>query len=120
MSVRARLRVSLGRYRLQKIANRDLDAFEAEQRSLIHACEEAERAFEFAPAEDVEARRDAYLELVELGRAELELIRGDRLRELGPDGARYGEEFHRAVLRRLSRFASEISPPHEGPAARHT
>jgi hypothetical protein len=114
MSVRTRLRHGLGTYRIQKIAARDLDAFEAEQHSLIQQCEEAERAFEFAPAEESETRRATYLELVARGWAELERVRADRLAELGADSERYSEEFHRAVLRRLSRFAAEIGPPHEG------
>jgi hypothetical protein len=113
MSVRTRLRQRLGNYRLQKIAERDIDAFEAEQRSLIHACDEAELALEFAEPEEEEDRRRAYLELVATGRERLDRVRDDRLAELGDDRERYAEEFHRAVLRRLSRFAAEIEPAHD-------
>ena len=115
MSVAERVRRRLGSYRLQKIADRDLDAFEAENRGLIRAAEEAERAFEFAPAGELEERRGAYLELVERGRNLLAQVLETRLAELGAgEEERYREAFHHEVLRRLSRFAAEIDPPHEG------
>jgi hypothetical protein len=111
MSVRTRLRRRLGKYRLQKLAERDLDAFEAENRSLIQACEEAELAFEFASSPETFSRRASYLELVELGREGLERLCEQRLAELGADAGRYEEEFARAVLRRLSRFAPGLDLP---------
>jgi hypothetical protein len=113
MSVRTRLRGRVGKYRIQKLADRDLDAFEAEHRSLVRACEEAERAFEFAAPDETAARRADYLELVELGRDRLAQARDERLAELGdsPDADRYRTEFAASVLRRLSRFAPEIDPP---------
>jgi hypothetical protein len=113
MSVRTRLRGRIGKYRIQKLADRDLDAFEAEHRSLIRACEEAERAFEFAAPDEAAARKATYLALVEHGRDLLAQVRDERLADLGDgvDGARYRTEFGAAVLRRLSRFAPEIDPP---------
>src|SRR4051812_42685589 len=86
MSVPARFRGLIGKYRIQKLADRDLDAFEAEHRSLIRACDEAERAFEFAPADEAAARLAAYLELVALGRDRLDQVRDERLSDLG-DGS---------------------------------
>ena len=117
MSVGERVRQRLGSYRLQKIADRDLDAFEAENRGLIQSSAEAERAFEFAPTGELEERRNAYLELVELGRIRLDQLLESRLADLGAGEAeRYRAAFHHEVLRRLSRFAPEIDPPHEGAA----
>jgi hypothetical protein len=100
-------------YRVQKLADRDLDAFEAEHRSLIRTCEQAERTFELAASEEAPARRAAYLELVERGRSLLAQTRDDRLAELGPgeDADHYRADFAAVVLRRLSRFAPEIPPP---------
>jgi hypothetical protein len=122
MSVRTRLRRRVGNYRIQKLADRDLDAFEAEHRSLVRACEEAERAFEFAVPDEIAARRAAYLELVELGRDRLAQVRDERLAELGPgeEAERYRAEFSAAVLRRLSRFAPEIAPPPGDAFGTHT
>jgi hypothetical protein len=114
MSVSARLRGRLGAYRVQKVVDRDLDAFEAEERSLVQACDDAERALEFAGADEAAARRASYLELVELGRERLERVRDARLAELDDtEAGRYRSEFAHAVLRRLSRFAPEISPPRD-------
>jgi hypothetical protein len=115
MSVRTRLRARLGRYRIQKLAERDLDAFEAEQHSFVHACEEAERAFEFAPAGEVADRRADYLDLVKLGRERLERACDERAETLdASDADAYRQEFAHAVLRRLSRFAPEIEPLDDG------
>jgi hypothetical protein len=113
MSVRARVRQRVRNYRVHKLADRDLDAFEAEHRSLIRTCEEAERAFEFASPEEAPARRAAYLQLVERGRDLLAQSRDDRLAELGPgeDADHYRADFSASVLRRLSRFAPELDPP---------
>jgi hypothetical protein len=106
MSVRGRLRARLGKYRIQKLVDRDLDAFEAEERTLVRACEDAERELEFAPRDETAARRVAYLELVELGRERLERVCAERVAELDADDrAAYRTEFDHAVLRRLSRFA---------------
>jgi hypothetical protein len=115
MSLGERVRQRLGSYRLQKLADRDLDAFEAENRALIRSSEEAERAYEFASAEELEDRRGAYLELVELGQIRLEQLLASRLADLGTgEKERYRAAFHHEVLRRLSRFAAEIDPPHVG------
>jgi hypothetical protein len=113
MSIGTRLRGRIARYQLQKLADGDLDAFEADEHALVAACEEAERAFEFARPDEAAARKAAYLELVELGRDRLARVRDERLAELadGPDRDRYRVEFAAAVLRRLSRFAPEIDPP---------
>jgi hypothetical protein len=63
----------------------------------------------------LEERRSAYLELVELGRIRLDRLLESRLADLDPgEEERYREAFHHEVLRRLSRFAPEIDPPHEG------
>ena len=115
MTVGDRLRATAGSrlrgYRARKLADRDLDDFETEQRSLVRACEEAEQALEFAGPHEVDARRAAYLELVVLGRERLDAACDDRAAELGPDAQLYRDAFHRGVLRRLSRFAPEIDQP---------
>lgn len=115
MSVRDHLRRRLGRrvqlFRVQKLVDRDIDAFESDQRALIRGCEEAERALEFAGPDEEDARREAYLELVELGRERLQRVCDTRVGALQDTSGRYAQEFHRSVLRRLSRFAAEIDQP---------
>ena len=95
--------------RFGDLIGRQLDLFEREHAELIAECETAERAYDKAERDEAEERYGDYLDLVETG---TELLAGlrDNFASTLDEGTdeEYEDEFNRAVLRRLPRFALEI------------
>jgi hypothetical protein len=97
------------RRRFADVISRQLDLFAREHRQLIRDCERAERAYDQAPRDEAEERYGDYVDLVETGTEILADLRDNYATTLGPDDAEeYEEEFNRAVVKRLPRFALEI------------
>ena len=95
--------------RFADLIRRQLDLFEREQSVLIVECEEAERAYDAADRGEAEERYGEYLDLVETGTELLAGLRDNFSSTMDEEAAeQYEEEFNRAVLKRLSRFALEI------------
>lgn len=88
---------------------RQLDLFEREEAALIVECEEAERAYDGAERSEAEERYADYLDLVETGTELLAGLRDNFASTMEETAAQeYEQEFNRAVLGRLRRFAVEI------------
>ncbi len=88
---------------------RQLDLFEREEAALIADCEEAEHAYDAAGRDTAEERYGEYLELVETGTELLAGLRDNFGSTMAEEAAEeYEDEFNRAVLKRLPRFAAEI------------
>ncbi len=97
------------RRRFAAVISTQLDLFEREEASLIARCDEAERVYDRAPADEAEERYGDYLDLVEEGTEILADLRDAYAQTLAEDaGERYVAEFNRSVEKRLPRFAPEI------------
>jgi hypothetical protein len=97
------------RGRFSDVISRQLDLFEDEHADVVQECEELERAYNAAPRDEAEERYGDYVDAVEAGTEILADIRDHFKWTLDDDtGELYEEEFNRAVLKRLPRFALEI------------
>jgi hypothetical protein len=97
------------RRRFSDVISRQLDLFEREHADVIEDCAELERAYNTAPRDESEERYGDYVDAVETGTEILADIRDHFKWTLDDDtGDLYEEEFNRAVLKRLPRFALEI------------
>jgi hypothetical protein len=97
------------RRRFTDVISRQLDLFVREQAELIHKCEEAERAYNTAPRDEAEERYGDYVDVVETGTELLADLRDHFAVTLDEETSEaYEDEFNRAVLKRLPRFALEI------------
>lgn len=95
--------------RFADLIRRQLDLFEEDERELLKACEDAERAYDDAVREDAEDRYGDYMELVETGTEALAEIRDTYARTLDEQTAEeYEAAFNAAVMSRLPRFGLEI------------
>ena len=95
--------------RFADLIRRQLDLFAREQGALITECEEAERAYDAADRSEAEERYADYLDLVETGTELLGALRDNFAATMDVEAAEeYEDEFNRAVLERLARFAVEI------------
>jgi hypothetical protein len=97
------------RQRFGSLIQRQLDLFEREHAGLLRDVRGAERAYDTAARDEAEERYGDYLDLVETG---TELLAGIRDGYAGTldevTAAHYEDEFNRAVLKRLPRFALEL------------
>jgi hypothetical protein len=101
--------VSFRRSRFRDVIARQLDLFEREHAGLIEDCRKAEDAYERAERDEAEERYGDYLDLVETGTEALAELRDNFAATLDEEAAeRYEDEFNRAVLKRLPRFALNI------------
>jgi hypothetical protein len=99
----------LRRRRFSVVISRQLDLFEREHAAVIEECVELEREYNTAPRDEAEERYGDYVDAVETGTEILADIRDHFKWTLDDDtGELYEEEFNRAVLKRLPRFALEI------------
>jgi hypothetical protein len=97
------------RRRFTDVISRQLDLFVREESDLIRECEQAEDAYNAAPRDEAEERYGDYVDLVETGTELLADLRDHFAATLDEDAAEeYEEEFNRAVVKRLPRFALEI------------
>ena len=97
------------RGRFNDVISRQLDLFEQEHAAVIEECEELERAYNAAPRDEAEERYGDYVDAVETGTEILADIRDHFKSTLDEDTRElYEQEFNRAVLKRLPRFALEI------------
>ena len=97
------------RGRFADVIQRQLELFEREEAELIADCEAAERAYVGADRDEAEELYGDYLDLVETGTEILADLRDNFASTLDEEAAeRYEDEFNRAVLRRLPRFALDI------------
>jgi hypothetical protein len=97
------------RRRFADVISRQLDLFAREHAELLRECEEAERAYNTAPRDEAEERYGDYVDVVETGTELLADLRDHFARTLDDDTSEaYEDEFNRAVLKRLPRFALEI------------
>jgi hypothetical protein len=97
------------RRRFGDVISRQLDLFVREHRQLIRDCERAERAYDRAARDAAEERYGDYVDLVETGTEILADLRDNFASTLDDEAAEeYEEEFNRAVVKRLPRFALEI------------
>jgi len=97
------------RGRFTDVISRQLDLFEREQADVISECEELERAYNAAPRDEAEERYGDYVDAVETGTELLADLRDHFASTLGEEMSEiYEDEFNRAVLKRLPRFALEI------------
>jgi hypothetical protein len=95
--------------RFADVITRQLEIFEREQADLIAECDAAERAYDAAERDEAEELYGDYQDLVESGTEVLAALRDNFASTLGEEVAEeYEDEFNRAVLRRLPRFALEI------------
>jgi hypothetical protein len=99
----------LRRRRFSEVIARQLDLFVRDQLELLHACDEAERAYHRAERGEAEERFGDYQELVETGTEILAELRYNFASTLDDESAaEYEAEFNRAVAKRLPRFGFEI------------
>ena len=97
------------RSRFSDVISRQLDLFEQEHADVIRECEELERAYNTASRDEAEERYGDYVDAVETGTEILADLRDHFKWTLDEElGEVYEEEFNRAVLKRLPRFALEI------------
>ena len=97
------------RGRFTDVISRQLDLFIREEADLIRECEEAERAYNNAARDDAEEKYGDYVDVVETGTELLADLRDHFSATLDEDTSEaYEDEFNRAVLKRLPRFALEI------------
>ena len=97
------------RRRFNDVISRQLDLFEHEHADVIRECEELERAYNTGPRDEAEERYGDYIDSVETGTEILADLRDHFKWTLDEElGEVYEEEFNRAVLKRLPRFALEI------------
>jgi hypothetical protein len=97
------------RRRFAEVISTQLDLFVQEHADVIRECDEAERAYNTAPRDEAEERYGDYVDVVETGTELLADLRDHFAATLDEETSEaYEEEFNRAVLRRLPRFALEI------------
>ena len=97
------------RRRFSDVISRQLDLFEREHAEVIRECEELERSYNSAPRDEAEERYGDYVDAVETATELLADLRDHFALTLGADAREaYDEEFNRAVVKRLPRFALEI------------
>ena len=97
------------RGRFTDVISRQLDLFIREEADLIRECEEAERAYNNAARDDTEEKYGDYVDVVETGTELLADLRDHFSATLDEETSEaYEDEFNRAVLKRLPRFALEI------------
>jgi hypothetical protein len=97
------------RSRFRDVIGRQLDLFEREHAGLIDDCRKAEDAYRRADRGEAEERYGDYLDLVETGTELLADLRDHFASTLDEETAeRYEDEFNRAVLKRLPRFALDL------------
>jgi hypothetical protein len=97
------------RRRFADVISTQLDLFVQEHAEVIRECEEAERAYNTAPRDEAEERYGDYVDVVETGTELLADLRDHFAATLDDETSEaYEDEFNRAVLRRLPRFALEI------------
>ena len=97
------------RRRFADVIATQLDLFVQEHADVIRECEEAERAYNTAPRDEAEERYGDYVDVVETGTELLADLRDHFAATLDEETSEaYEDEFNRAVLRRLPRFALEI------------
>jgi hypothetical protein len=97
------------RRRFTDVISRQLDLFVREEADLIRECEEAEHAYNNAPRDEAEEKYGDYVDVVETGTELLADLRDHFAATLDEQTSEaYEEEFNRAVLKRLPRFALEI------------
>lgn len=95
--------------RFADLIDRQLELFQREQAALIAECEDAEQAYDAADRSEAEERYGDYLDLVETGTELLAGLRDNFASTMDEEAAgEYEDEFNRAVVRRLPRFAVEI------------
>jgi hypothetical protein len=97
------------RGRFSHVISRQLGLFEDEHADVIQECEELEQAYNAAPRDEAEERYGDYVDAVETGTEILADIR-DHFKSTLDEGTGelYEQEFNRAVMKRLPRFALEI------------
>lgn len=92
-----------------ELIRRQLDLFQEDNADLIRQLDRAERAYEDAEREEAEERYGDYVDLVDGGIETLARIRDSYAATLDEEAAEaYADEFNRAVLKRLKRFAVDI------------
>jgi hypothetical protein len=97
------------RRRFADVIATQLDLFVQEHADVLRECEEAERAYNTAPRDEAEERYGDYVDVVETGTELLADLRDHFAATLDEETSEaYEDEFNRAVLRRLPRFALEI------------
>jgi hypothetical protein len=97
------------RSRFTDVISRQLDLFIREEADLIRECDEAERAYNNAQRDEAEEKYGDYVDVVETGTELLADLRDHFAATLDEETSEvYEEEFNRAVLKRLPRFALEI------------
>jgi hypothetical protein len=97
------------RRRFADVIATQLDLFVQEHADVLRECEEAERAYDTAPRDEAEERYGDYVDVVETGTELLADLRDHFAATLDEETSEaYEDEFNRAVLRRLPRFALEI------------
>jgi hypothetical protein len=97
------------RRRFTDVISRQLDLFIREEANLIRECEDAERAYNNAPRDEAEEKYGDYVDVVETGTELLADLRDHFAATLDEKTSEaYEDEFNRAVLKRLPRFALEI------------
>jgi len=97
------------RRRFAEVIATQLDLFVQEHADVIRECDEAERAYNTAPRDEAEERYGDYVDVVETGTELLADLRDHFAATLDKETSEaYEDEFNRAVLRRLPRFALEI------------
>jgi hypothetical protein len=97
------------RRRFADVISTQLDLFIREHAQLIRECEDAERAYNTAARDEAEQRYGDYVDVVETGTELLADLRDHFAATLDEETSEaYEEEFNRAVLKRLPRFALEI------------
>ena len=97
------------RRRFADVIATQLDLFVQEHADVIRECDEAERAYNTAPRDEAEERYGDYVDVVETGTELLADLRDHFAATLDEETSEaYEDEFNRAVLRRLPRFALEI------------
>jgi nucleoid-associated protein YgaU len=91
------------------LVKRQLELFERENADLIRDCAAAERAYDRAERDEAEERYGDYLDLAETGTETLAGLRDAYAATLDEEtAAAYEAAFHRAVQKRLPRFASAL------------
>ena len=99
----------IGRKPFRELIDRQLDLFARDNAELLHACDEAERAYDRADRDDAEEAYARFDDLVEDGTELLAALRDAYARTLDDDTAsRYEDAFHRAVAKRFPRFAPAL------------
>jgi hypothetical protein len=99
----------IGRRPFADLVKRQLELFERENAELIRDCAAAEKAYDRAERDEAEERYGDYLDLVETGTEILAGLRDAYAATLDEETAMaYEAAFHRAVQKRLPRFASAL------------